>query len=452
VSAPQADRVWRYHVHAGPGARELSVHAELPAGVPAVLGVDDFAHPFLRDLEVATERGWQTVGRTGRRWLVPRCRERGCYLRYTYRLGEAAERIDRFAYAGYRASALMAPPSTFLLAPQDYSGSDLYRARIDTAPGESFVSGVYRDASTGALMAPARVLFQAPYSGFGRFERETLHVGASAIELALAPDHERLRVTRPGLRGALARAAAAVQRYYGRFPVPQVTLIVLPTPGAGIMGMQLGNGGASIVLFLGEDADDATLARDWVLVHELLHLGVPTLEREHSWIAEGLATYQEPLVRARAGLIGEPDVWRAFLRGMPQGLPAGADGGLDGSERWGRTYWGGALVFLLLDLELRTRTHGRISLDDAAREILRRGGDTMVRWSLRQTLRAGDSALDRASLSASYDRFAFTPVAVDLGALFQRLGVRMAGDEVLFDERAELAGVRRALVARARPL
>jgi len=72
----------------------------------------------------------------------------------------------------------------------------------------------------------------------------------------------------------------------------------------------------------------------------------------------------------------------------------------------------------------------------------------MVRWSLRQTLRAGDSALDHASLSASYDRFASAPVAVDLGALFQRLGVRMQGDEVVLDERAELAEVRRALVER----
>jgi hypothetical protein len=437
-------RVWDYRVQAEPGARELRVQVTLPPGVPERLGVDAFAHPFAENVELAIDGGWLPITRSGRGWRVPRCRQHGCRLRYRYHLGHAAETIDRFAYAGYRSGALLAPPSTFLIAPQDYTGADTYRLRVDTAPGESFVSGVWADE--GEWSAPAELLFEAPFSGFGRFERRRLRVGESHIELAVAPSATRLRVSPAELDAALLRGAAAVSDYYGRFPVPSVTLIVLPSPGNEIFGMQLGNGGASVVLFLGTELDPAALARDWVVVHELLHLGFPTLDRRYLWLAEGLATYQEPLVRARAGLLSEADLWRGYLQGLPKGLPAASDAGLDGNQRWGRTYWGGALVFLLLDIELRSRSAPRLSLDAAARAILQRGGDTSVRWPLERTLAAGDAALDQPSLSAAYGRFAAAPVRVDLDALFRRLGVRLEDGQVRFDEEAELAEVRRRLL------
>jgi hypothetical protein len=128
-------------------------------------------------------------------------------------------------------------------------------------------------------------------------------------------------------------------------------------------------------------------------------------------------------------------------------LPTSSDAGLDGNRRWGRTYWGGALVFLLLDIELRSRSAPGLSLDAAARAILQRGGDTSVRWSLEQTLAAGDAALDQPSLSAAYARFAAAPVRVDLDALFRRLGVRLEDGQIRFDEAAELARVRRLMLA-----
>lgn len=467
---PGAPRIWEYQVRASPRGRELRVEMELPAGVPEELGLDAYAHPFLSGLELETEQGWKPIARSGRRWMVPRCRELGCRLRYVYRLAEAARQVDRFAYAGYRAGALLAPPSTFLLAPQDYEGADLYRFRIELAPGDAFVTGVWPErmalpspggpgrarphrSASSTYAAPASVLFQAPFSAFGAFERERLEVEGGALALAIAPGvaagpgqpSVSLGVSREGLRAALLRAASAVEAYYGRFPVPEVAVIVLPSPGGDIFGMQLGNGGAAIVLFVGADVDDERLAQDWVVAHELLHLGFPTLGRRHLWLAEGLATYQEPIARARAGLLDERALWRALWDGMPKGLPSATDGGLDGSMRWGRTYWGGALFCLLLDVQTRARTDNRLSLDSAARAILRDGGDTSVRWSLEQTLEAGDRALDRPAFSELYAEHSAAPVSVDIDALFRRLGVRRDGQQIGFDETAELAHVRRAI-------
>lgn len=441
---PVAPRVWSYDVVAAPRAAELVVRAKFPPGVPAWMGVDRFAHPYLRSLTLRTKAGSRQVSARGRHWYVPECRQSGCELEYRYELARAATDIDRFGFAGFRGGALLAPPSTWLLHPRSYSGSDRYRFRVTTAPGETFASGVFssgRSAQT-SFEAPASLLFEAPYSGFGEFTSDRLEVGAAAVRLYVGAG-----TTQPAeaLRAWVERGARLVTEYYGRFPLREAAVMVLPAPGDGISGMQLGNGGASILLFVGEDVEAAALSDDWIVVHEMFHLGFPTLERRHLWFAEGLATYQEPIARARAGLIGEEELWYSFVRGMPLGLPRQGDRGLDGSSSWARVYWGGALFSLLADVSLRSATNNRLSLDVAARAIQRSGGDTSRRWTIEQTLAAADRALGTRTfrdLHAAHGRGA---PRVDLPELWRRLGVRRAGERIVLDDAAEWAHVRRAI-------
>ena len=65
---------------------------------------------------------------------------------------------------------------------------------------------------------------------------------------------------------------------------------------------------------------------------------------------EGMATYIEPIARAQIGRMTPERVWGDFVRDMPQGLPQAGDQGLDGTPTWGRTYWGGAIFWLLADV------------------------------------------------------------------------------------------------------
>ena len=158
-----AARIWSYEVAAGARARELSVHAQLPRGVPEELELDRFAHPSLRELELRTAQGWRSVPAHGTGWRVPECRVSGCELRYRYLLGEAAEAIDRFGFAALRAGVLLAPPSTWLLHPRDYEGDDRYRLSVLLAPPLRFVSGVPPSpGAAGRREAPAELLFEAP--------------------------------------------------------------------------------------------------------------------------------------------------------------------------------------------------------------------------------------------------------------------------------------------------
>jgi hypothetical protein len=419
------------------------VTAELPEGVPALLGVDHFADPYLSDLEAWSGHGWAQLPRRGRFWWAPGCQRVGCKLRYRYALGRAAEQIDRFNFAAYRGGALVAPPSTWLLHPQDYAGGDLYRFSVQTAPGEDFTSGVWSIAE-GVFEAPAAVLFQAPYAAFGHFSEERLSSGAAVIRVFVSRAEE-LQVSVHGLRSAVARAAEAVSAYFNRFPVPELALIVLPLAGDEIFGMQLGNGGASVLLFLGKQVTDGELAEDWVLGHELFHLGFPTLARRHLWLAEGLATYQEAISRARARRIDEAELWRVLMVGTRKGLASEGEPGLNGSTSWGRIYWGGALFCLLTDVALRVGSSNRVSLDEAARAILDAGGDTSMRWSVQQTLAAAERVLGSTTLSELYREHAEVATPIELEALWRRLGVREAEGRIIFDESAEWAHVRRAI-------
>ncbi len=245
---------------------------------------------------------------------------------------------------------------------------------------------------------------------------------------------------------ALARAAAAERGYYGRFPLARLLVRVVPFAGAELHGRTLGGGGATLMLFVGDALHAGALARSWVPAHELVHLAFPTMPRERSWIAEGLATYVEPIARARNGELPSEQVWRDLVDGLPQGEPQAGDRGLDRTHTWGRTYWGGALFCLVADVEIRRRTGNRRGLDDAMRAIVAAGGTLATAWPLERAFAVGDAAVGVPVLRELLARMGRAPAPIDLPALWAELGVRRDGARVRLDDAAPLAAVRRAIV------
>ncbi len=145
-------------------------------------------------------------------------------------------------------------------------------------------------------------------------------------------------------------------------------------------GRTMGEGGqARIRIFVGADTTEKDLASNWELVHEMVHLAWPSMD-EHAWIEEGLATYVEPLARARANLAPADDIWKWLLWGLPKGLSGIRNQGVERSHGWDATYWGGALYCFLADVEIRQRTDNKKSLDDALRGIVKAGGDVRMSW------------------------------------------------------------------------
>ncbi len=241
-------------------------------------------------------------------------------------------------------------------------------------------------------------------------------------------------------------AARAVAGYYGGFPVGRVRLTIHAAgPGKISSGRTEGSGPeATIQISVGDAANAADLDSNWELVHEMVHLALPSMTG-HGWIEEGIATYVEPLVRARAKLAPADDIWRWLAWGLPTGLKGLTPGGLDGSHSWAAKYWGGALFCFSADVAIRQRSAGRKSLDDALRGIVQAGGNVCASWPLSRVLETGDQAVGFPALSELYARMADAPPDVDLAGVFRQLGVRATASAVSYDDAAPLASIRRGI-------
>ena len=243
-------------------------------------------------------------------------------------------------------------------------------------------------------------------------------------------------------------AAHAVTLYFGHFPVKEVRLRVSPSENRS--GVFHGTTwqrdfGAFTRISLGSETSQGQLDSDWMLTHEFVHTGFPNVAEDHHWIEEGLATYVEPVARAQAGQLAVERLWSEMVRDLSQGQPGPGDRGLDNTHTWARTYWGGALFFLVADVRIRERTGNRVGLQDALRAIVQAGGTIQTDWPIMQALAVGDRATGVPVLSDLYLEMKSTPVTVDLPALWVGLGVQSRGGRMAFDDDAPLAAVRKAI-------
>lgn len=248
------------------------------------------------------------------------------------------------------------------------------------------------------------------------------------------------------------RAAEAVSYYYGRFPVVSMRVLVLPSSGRGVHnGTTWGNVGgfpAFTRVRVGEHTTEEQLRDDWMMTHELLHTGLPSLPEQNHWLEEGIAVYVEPIARVQAGQLSEELVWRDMIRDMPQGQPRRGEAGLDRTRTWGRTYWGGAGFCLLADVEIRKQTQNRKGLQEALRGIVVAGGTIAHEWEIVPTLQAGDAATRTQVLVQLYNRMRDNAVPIDFDGLWKQLGVVESNGGISFDAKAPLADIRQAIFAK----
>ena len=251
------------------------------------------------------------------------------------------------------------------------------------------------------------------------------------------------------LRNWISDAATAVRTYYGRFPVRRLRVIVQPLEGHGVRtGTTYAFHIATIRVSVGRDSGAADLVSDWIMTHEMVHLAMPQFADRHAWLEEGLATYVEPIARAQAGQLTEEKVWGDMFDDMRKGLPLANDRGLDNTSTWGRTYWGGAMFYLLADVQIRERTANRLGLQDALRAIVAAGGSHLAAWEVDRTLAIGDEATGTTVLTDLYREMRDEPTAPDLADLWRRLGVDKRKGQVILDDAAALADIRRAITRR----
>jgi hypothetical protein len=139
-----------------------------------------------------------------------------------------------------------------------------------------------------------------------------------------------------------------------------------------------------------------------------------------------------------------------MLDGMPKGEPQPGDEGLDRTHTWGRTYWGGGLFCLVADVQIRVGTGNRKGLQDALRAVVAAGGTVDHDWPLTRALEIGDKATSTSVLTTMYRAWSTSPVQVNLGELWEKLGVHPDGRDVTFSDSAPYAKIREAITAAKR--
>lgn len=286
-----------------------------------------------------------------------------------------------------------------------------------------------------------------PYGAFDRLPKTDIEVPEGVIHVGFAPGE--MALSKEKVLDWVRTSARAVAIYYGKFPVPSLRLLLVPVDGPRVRGgTTWGYRGAAIRVLIGRQASEEDLRRDWVMVHEMVHLALPDLPERYAWLSEGLAVYIEPIARVQAGDLTAGEIWQAMVRDMPKGLPQDGDQGLDNTGTWGRKYWGGAMFCLLADVEIRRRSGNRFGLRDAVRGELAAGGNHETDWPIARVLATADKAIGSDVIERLHRELGEKPVTPDLDALWRDLGVIPRGDHVEFDDKAPDAAIRKAITSR----
>ena len=396
----------------------------------------------------ASVRGFQFIEPIVERYTDLTFPEPGHSQRARYRvdLGRLARERNDVGTAVHAGRSILATGGSWLLRP--VADDDVaIEARVRTAPGVDFATGV--DVTDGILRLTARGLDYVGFSTFGHLHRDRVIVPGrdgreATIDLVFLDG--ALSLPRADVTAWVYERARVMSAFWHGFPSARTLLAVVPRPGVrGIpFGRVMAGGGVSVALFIGDQAGRAALADDWVLIHELVHVGSPFLVNG-AWLMEGLATYLEPVIRARAGLRPAAATWHAFHRNMPRGAAAIADGGVAGSGFRG-LYWGGAVLALLADVDIRKASGGARGLEDCLRDVLARIGNASRAIDVADMIAACDQALGDDVLHRLVERYAYAANPVDLESLWRDLGVRGENHGVILDDTAPLAWVREAII------
>ncbi len=278
--------------------------------------------------------------RAGGAWLAPSCAER-CTLRYQVDLQALASACRGFECPRRVGDALLGTAARWMVRPDVLDDATIHI----TAGGDHvarFATGLRRDGDGGYTLH-GRELREASYTAIGGFRRAHVEFPGAALDVVfLGPP---LQMGDEAVLAWIRRAAGCVASLYGRFPA-DATVFVVPVPRADrvVFGRVLSLAGASVLLLFGYQTPADAVGSDWVVVHELSHLGPPSFVGQGHWLEEGLATYYEPILRERSGWMRPEDLWGHFVREMPRGLrKRGEPPSLEERDEIDSTYWGGAL-------------------------------------------------------------------------------------------------------------
>jgi len=340
----------------------------------------------------------------------------------------------------------------FLFRPE-VRGVRLHGHATFSVPDGMRVSLPWQRDADGFLL-DASVFEQTGYAVFGSFDSEIVVAAGATLDVAILDTLSP--TTRAAIVPFVTRAAQTAAQIGGAFPGDRAQLVLAPQPGAGGVrfGMVARGGGASVVFVFGRDSTEGELIESWEPGHELTHLRTPFVTRSDRWLTEGIATYYQEVLRARAGTTTPQHAWKRLVTGLSRGAEVGTGRTLRQESKdmydsgaFQRVYWAGAAVAFLIDVELRRVTENATSLDTVVSGLQQCCARDARAWTVSDMIArmdqiAGHDVVQRVS-GQHLDRAEFPALA----ETFAALGVMIRGGDVTLDDAAPLKRVRDAIMA-----
>lgn len=270
------------------------------------------------------------------------------------------------------------------------------------------------------------------------------------VEVIEVPDRARAEL----LQAWIAEIVAAPLSVYGRFPLRSAEVRIKqvdsdddsPVP----WGQTLRSDDVAVLLFVRKDATLQQLRDDWTAVHELSHLFHPYLGDQGRWLAEGLASYYQNVLRARVGMLDHEEAWRRLDGGFQRGRKALSGVPLDdlGRRRGGtmRVYWAGAAFWLEADLALRSEH--RSSLDAVLSEYSKCCLDGVTRVEPAAFMAELDKIAGGDIFTSRYRRYAAATEFPSLDAAYRELGIDVVDRRLRFSQGDAASRLRQAIMSR----
>ncbi len=286
----------------------------------------------------------------------------------------------------------------------------------------------------------------------GRFNTDDITIADTTLRLSILG---ALPVQKEDeIRHWIEHGATSILNIYGRLPLPSIQIMVVPTgkrDGPVPWGQVLRGGGPAMQLFIDASRPYNQFEQDWTLVHEFSHFLHPKLGMDGAWLSEGLASYYQNIVQARAGTISAKRAWQKLLEGFQRGAAQTKKGRslayesrhMSASHHYMRVYWSGAAIALLADFKLRENGQ---SLDKALSMFQQCCLLKHAYWDTKEFMDKLDVLSNTTIFSKLYSQYAHSDQFPDLKTVYNQLGLNLGNAEMSLDNQADAIQIRRQIM------
>ena len=246
----------------------------------------------------------------------------------------------------------------------------------------------------------------------------------------------------------------ALTLVYGELPVDHfITKIKLSKRDSGVVpwGEVSRNTIPEVTLVVNPKSTLDELKADWTIYHEFSHLLIPYDAGDSRWFSEGLASYYQNIIQARAGMFSESKMWQKLYEGFERGRKdtnynhqklSYLSDNINQNHSYMRVYWSGALYWLKADIALRKLNTG-YSLDKALHELHKCCFDRYL--SAGEITKQLDKLTNNNIFTSLFIEFSESYILPKYMDDLHMLGIEQQAGRVRLENKAEYSLIRRAI-------